>query len=72
MSIERLVEMANQIGRFFEAQPDRHEAITGIADHLKRFWDPRMREAIVAHLQGGGSGLREIVIEAVKQLVPTN
>jgi len=68
MNIERLVNMANQIGLFFEAQPDRAEAIGGIADHLKRFWDPRMREAILAHWREGGAGLREIVAEAVKKL----
>ena len=49
--------MANQIGKFF-AQPGPDEvAVTGIAEHIKKFWDPRMRAAIFAHLDAGGAGL---------------
>jgi hypothetical protein len=45
MHIDNLVKMANQIGTFFEAMPDRDEALGDIASHLKRFWEPRMRRA---------------------------
>jgi formate dehydrogenase subunit delta len=68
MNIERLVSMANQIGVFFEAQPDRDDAILGIADHLKRFWEPRMLEGIHSHWLAGGEGLKEIVADALKKL----
>lgn len=66
--IDRLISMANQIGVFFEAQPDREEAVAGIVDHITRFWDPRMRRAITAHVKEGGVGLSVIVLEAVKKL----
>ncbi len=66
--IDRLISMANQIGLFFEAQPNRDEAIAGVADHIKKFWDPRMRKAITAHVQEGGIGLSTIAMEAVKRL----
>lgn len=66
--IDRLISMANQIGVFFEAQPNREEAIDGIVDHIKRFWDPRMRRAITAHVKEGGVGLSAIAMEAVKRL----
>ena len=49
MRIERLVAMANDIGAFFAAEPDKAEAAKNVATHLKRFWDPRMRREIVAH-----------------------
>jgi formate dehydrogenase subunit delta len=49
MSPDKLAYMANQIGRFFATQK-REDAVAGIADHLLKFWDPRMRRAIVAHL----------------------
>lgn len=65
MDIQHLVKMANQIGQFFEAEPDRDQAILDIATHLKRFWDPRMRKAIVAHAEKGGENLKEIVATAV-------
>lgn len=67
MSPERLVYMANQIGDFFATQHGRDPAV-GIADHLKKFWDPRMRRAIVAHAQQGGAGLKPDVLRAVLAL----
>jgi formate dehydrogenase subunit delta len=49
MSPDKLAYMANQIGKFFSHQP--HEtAVASIADHLEKFWDPRMRSTILAHL----------------------
>jgi formate dehydrogenase subunit delta len=50
MSPEKLAYMANQIGRFFAHQP-HDKAVAAIADHIQKFWDPRMRSEIVAHLQ---------------------
>lgn len=67
MHIENLIKMANQIGGFFEAMPDRDEALADIAGHIKRFWEPRMRRALLAHVDAtdGGEGLDEIVRTAV-------
>ncbi len=67
MSTEKLVMMANQIGRFFVPQR-RGDPTVAIADHLRKFWDPRMREAIVAHLERGGEGLDAPVRQAVQRL----
>jgi formate dehydrogenase subunit delta len=66
MNSDNLVKMANQIGTFFEAMPDREEAVADIASHIKRFWEPRMRRALLARLDGGEeTGLDEIVLLAV-------
>ncbi len=67
MSSDKLVTMANQIGRFFVPQRDVDPA-AAIAMHFRKFWDPRMRAAIVAHLDKGGEGLDEPVREAVLRL----
>jgi formate dehydrogenase subunit delta len=67
MSPDTLVYMANQIGRFFETQK-REETIPGIASHIKKFWDPRMRKAIFAYIDAGGDGLDPPVREAIVQL----
>lgn len=67
MSPDKLVMMANQIGKFFVPQTNM-DAVAAIADHLKKFWDPRMRRAIVAHLEAGGAGLDPPVREAVARL----
>jgi formate dehydrogenase subunit delta len=65
MDIDNLVRMANRIGEFFAALPDAQEAQAGIAGHLQRFWEPRMRREIVAHVERGGEGLSVIVREAI-------
>ena len=57
--------MANDIGAFFDADPDKAEAAKGVANHLKRFWDPRMRRQIVAHYREGGVGLKDVSRSAV-------
>lgn len=66
--IENLVKMANDIGAFFAAEPNHHMAVHAIADHLRRFWEPRMRAAIIEHNRQGGLGLADLVREAVQQL----
>ncbi|MBF6991739.1 MULTISPECIES: formate dehydrogenase subunit delta [Cupriavidus] len=66
MNVENLITMANQIGSFFEAMPDREEAVSDIAGHIKRFWEPRMRRALLGHVDGeSGVGLDAIVQEAL-------
>jgi formate dehydrogenase subunit delta len=64
MSPDRLVYMANQIGKFFEVQR-ADEVVPGIANHIKKFWDPRMRKAIFAYLDSGGAGLDPPVRQAI-------
>lgn len=50
MNREHLIKMANQIGSFFEAMPDREQAVADVANHLKRTWEPRMRAEILRAL----------------------
>ena len=66
MHIERLVEMANDIAANQVADPDN--AIEVIAQHLQRFWDPRMRAQIIAHAEQGGVGLVDEARAAVVRL----
>jgi formate dehydrogenase subunit delta len=66
MDLDNLIHMANRIGAFFAAQPDRDEALAGIAEHLKKFWEPRMRTQILAAVgTDEGAGLSEIVSAAL-------
>ena len=67
MEADRLVYMANQIGKFF-ASEDPKTAVAMTADHLKKFWDPRMRQAIFAYIDAGGDGLDPPVREAILHL----
>ncbi len=69
MSPDKLVYMANQIGTFFKSQgPDKAPA--SIAEHIGKFWDPRMRATIIAHLAAGGAVLDPAVRAAVERLPP--
>jgi len=59
--------MANQIGNFFETDPDRTIGMAGVANHLTHFWEPRMRKALIAHLDTPGkTDLSPFVREALK------
>lgn len=68
MNQEKLVKMANDISAFFQAEPDRAQAVNGVLDHLTKFWDPRMRNQIKSHYQSGGEGLSDLAKEAVGRL----
>ena len=67
MSPDRLIYMANQIGTFFRSQ-GADKAVPGIAEHIRKFWDPRMKSAILAHLDAGGDGLDPPVRDAIASL----
>ena len=65
MNVQHLIQMANRIGEFFQAMPDHTEALEGIANHIQKFWEPRMRSRLAEHLAQGGEGLLPIVREAL-------
>ena len=67
MSPDRLIYMANQIGKFFHSQ-GHDKAVAGIAGHIRKFWEPRMRTAIFAHVDAGGAGLDPLVRDAIERL----
>ena len=72
MEIGNLIRMANRIGQFFEAMPDRQEAGEGVANHIHKFWEPRMRAQLLDFLAGQPDGdagqekLHELVRDAVQ------
>ncbi len=70
MNTPTLVRMANQIAGFFRAQPG-DAAVAATADHIKKFWDPRMRKDLAVHLQAGGAGLDPLALEAAQSLQET-
>lgn len=62
-----MVHKLNQIALFFASYP-HDEAVAGITDHLKKFWEPRMRRQLVQYVADGGAGLHALVPEAVAGL----
>ena len=66
MDADNLIRMANRIGEFFEAMPDRDEALNGIAEHIQKFWEPRMRAQFLQQLDAeAGQALHPFMREAV-------
>ena len=59
MSPDRLIYIQSQ---------GHDKAVPGIADHIKKFWDPRMLKAIFVHLDSGGAGLDTNVRDALEAL----
>lgn len=69
MEEQVMVHKANQIALFFTSYA-RDEAIEGIETHIRLYWEPRMRRQIIEYVAGGGAGLHEYAVEAVKRLAP--
>ena len=67
MNADKLVHMANQIAQFFASYP-HDEAVAGIADHIEKFWERRLRQQLDGHIAAGGAGLRPLVIEAAARI----
>ncbi|MBV1701269.1 MAG: formate dehydrogenase subunit delta [Hyphomicrobiales bacterium] len=65
--IQKLVEMANQIADYFESFPEA-EAAPGVADHISKFWTPKMVERFLAHMAEGGADLHPLAQSAAKLL----
>ena len=66
---EHLVKMANDIGHFFGAEPEREDAIAGIANHIAKFWTKRMRDKLTAQIKrDGDAGLDALPREALRRL----
>ena len=67
MKVSTMVHDANQIALFFASYP-REEAIAGVTDHIKKYWERRMRDQIRQYVAQGGGGLHDLAMEAVKRL----
>ncbi|MBP1852221.1 formate dehydrogenase subunit delta [Rhizobium halophytocola] len=62
-TLEKLIRMANQIATFFLSQP-ADVRVEGVATHINKFWEPRMRRQFFEHVDAGGEGFLPLVMEA--------
>lgn len=67
LDMERILVMAEQIGFFFAPYPPLRAA-EGVRNHLRTYWDPRMREALLAHIDAGVNGLATHVVAGAQLL----
>ena len=64
MDTDKLVHMAGEMAGFFRSYPD-DEASRGIADHIKAFWTPKMRQALMARVAADPTGIDPLVVQAM-------
>jgi formate dehydrogenase subunit delta len=68
MHPDHLIQMANRVGQFFEAQPDRAQALADTAAHIHKFWAPSQRADLANWLHTeGGRDLTPFVHEALSR-----
>jgi len=60
-----LLSMANDIAANLSFQGD---AADKIADHINRFWAPRMRKLLLEYAADGGQGLSKALKPALKNI----
>lgn len=63
--ISHLVSMANDIAVNLKFHADADERV---ADHITRFWAPRMRKLLLEYADEGGQGISEHLLPALKIL----
>ena len=63
--ITHLVAMANDIAANLSFQADADECI---ADHINRFWAPRMRKLLLDHAANDGKDISAALMRALKLL----
>lgn len=61
-SLEKLVLMVNQIATNLATEPDPASAT---AEHIRLFWDPRMKDMIREY---DGDGLSIVAVDAISQI----
>lgn len=67
MQDDELVRMVNQICDFFDAYPE-DEAVAGVKEHLRKFWDPSMREQLLGARQHLAPRLKPLARRALERL----
>ncbi len=60
MNVDNLVKMANEIASFFATESPPERAPRDVATHLRRYWEPRMRLAMLEHYRRGAAGLTDL------------
>ena len=63
---EKLLKMAEQIAANLNYTDDQAVVATKVGDHLTRFWDPRMKEALRLYADNNPAALSPLLQSALK------
>jgi formate dehydrogenase subunit delta len=67
MSPEKLIYQANQIATFFHSKPHA-EGVAGVADHINKYWEPRIRRQFFQLIEAGDKRFDPMVLEAAAKV----
>ncbi len=69
MNTAKLVRMANDIAANFDCGLDRADEVAGVMDHIGRFWNPYMLDAMAEHMRSDETGLSDLAEQALTELI---
>ena len=69
MNTDLMIKMLNEISAFFAGEDDHEQAARDIQNHVRRYWEPRMRAQLLEYFeQRKGAGLSDLALKAVALL----
>ena len=68
VNVKKLVKMAEEITANMSYTDDPEVVADKVADHMNRFWDPRMKQAIVDYANDTDAGFPESLQLAISRL----
>jgi formate dehydrogenase subunit delta len=63
-----VVRLGHDLVRNFEALPPEKAAVE-IATHIRKFWEPRMRQELLARIRWGDTTLHPLLVRAAEDLL---
>jgi len=66
--VPAVVRLGHDLVRNFEALPPDKAAVE-IATHIRKFWEPRMRQELLARVRWGDVTLHPLLVRAAEDLV---
>lgn len=67
MSDSKIIRMANQIAAFYRSKPEA-EGVAGVAEHINKFWERRMRAEFFTLIDAGGAEFDALIIKAAPSI----
>ncbi len=64
----KLVRMAQQIADNNSFTPDVDVVAAKVAEHIQKFWDPRMKQQIIDYASSDEAQVTKVVAKAISQI----
>ena len=64
----KLVRMAQQIADNNNITPDVEVVAAKVAEHIQKYWDPRMKQQIIDYAKSDEAQVTQVVARAISQI----